>query len=445
MARRTPSECVRRAATALAVLAALPLVAATAVVADTLTAAPAAAAPLQTLVNPTFDGTAGWFESTTRGTLTSVPGRRGTGARLAHTAPSRYTVILNDTRNTVSRTVAGASYTATAWVRAGRATPVSIRLQEWATTKRGEAVATVTVGTAWTLIGVNYVATTGGASLDLNVLAPSLPAGGTVDVDDITFRSRPPVWADEFSGTALDTSSWTALNDSTFGDGNLELACLTSRPENVLVGDGALALTARREPTPLTCGSADARFPGGRDYSSAFLQTKGKRAFTYGRFAMRAKLPTAPGASQGLWPAFWMRPVDGGTGELDIMEAIGSGPNTGAEATRVHQSLHYDYRPTYPMQTAIATFPAGTAPSDGWHTYAVEWDPGQIQWFLDGRLTLTRTTATTPWLTSAFSRPMYLRLNLAVGGRWPGSPDDATAFPAGYAIDQVSVHGPATA
>lgn len=94
MARRTPSECVRRAATALAVLAALPLVAATAVVADTLTAAPAAAAPLQTLVNPTFDGTAGWFESTTRGTLTSVPGRRGTGARLAHTAPSRYTVIL---------------------------------------------------------------------------------------------------------------------------------------------------------------------------------------------------------------------------------------------------------------------------------------------------------------------------------------------------------------
>ncbi len=263
-----------------------------------------------------------------------------------------------------------------------------------------------------------------------------------MDVDDVSFRSRTPSWADDFSGTTLNTGAWTALDDSTFGDGNLELACLTERPDNLTVGGGALALTARREAAPLTCGGADARFPGGREYSSAFLQTKGKKAFTYGRFAMRAKLPTAQGVSKGLWPAFWMRPVDGGIGELDIMEAVGSGAG-GVEHTRVHQSLHYDYVPTYPMQKGVATFPLTSTPSAAFHTYAVEWDPGQVQWFVDGRLTQTRTTATTPWLNSAFSRPMYLRLNLAVGGRWPGSPDAATAFPASYLIDSVSVHSPA--
>ncbi len=125
MVRRTTP--LRRAAALLTIALAAPL---GAVTLSVTAAGPAAAAPLHTLVNPTFDGTTGWFESTTRGALTNGPGRRGTGARLTHTATSRYPVILNDTRNTVSRTVAGASYTATAWVRASVATPVTIRLQE---------------------------------------------------------------------------------------------------------------------------------------------------------------------------------------------------------------------------------------------------------------------------------------------------------------------------
>ncbi|MBL8930633.1 MAG: family 16 glycosylhydrolase [Kineosporiaceae bacterium] len=457
MARRTPSTGVRRAAAALVLALAAPMLAAATGSSGPLGTAPAQAAPLHTLVNPTFDtGLAGWFESTAKGSLSGVAGRRGAGVRLTHTATSRYTVILNDTANTVTRTVAGGSYTATAWVRATTSTPVSLRLQEWSGgVKRAEVASTVTVGTTWTLIGVNHVATRAGSGLDLNLLAPALPARAAVDVDDVTFRSRTPSWVDDFDSETLDSRSWTALNASTFGDGNLELACLTSRPQNLTVADGALALTARREPDRVSCGSGDDRFPGGREYSSAFVQTKGKRAFTYGRFAVRAQLPTAPGVSRGMWPAFWMRPVDGGLGELDIMEAIGSGSDSSdgadsadgaasVESTRVHQSLHYDYLPTQPVQKVTATLPGGALPSGGLHTYAVEWDAGQIQWFIDGRLTQTRTTASTPWLAAAFSRPMYLRLNLAVGGRWPGTPDATTRFPATYLIDQVSVHTPAT-
>jgi beta-glucanase (GH16 family) len=74
------------------------------------------------------------------------------------------------------------------------------------------------------------------------------------------------------------------------------------------------------------------------------------------------------------------------------------------------------------------------------HTYAAEWEPGEIRWYVDGVLTYTRTRATTPWLDEAFSRPFYLRLNLAVGGGWPGSPTTQTALPADFDVDYVRVY-----
>jgi beta-glucanase (GH16 family) len=143
------------------------------------------------------------------------------------------------------------------------------------------------------------------------------------------------------------------------------------------------------------------------------------------------------GESKGLWPAFWMRPAAGGTGELDILEVIGTGSST-AEARKVHQTLWYDYSGTHPKQTFTATTPFD--PAAGFHTYAVEWEPDAIRWYIDGDLTYTRTTSTTPWLDDAFSKPFIIRLNMAVGGNWPGSPDAATAFPADYEVDYVRVY-----
>ena len=79
-------------------------------------------------------------------------------------------------------------------------------------------------------------------------------------------------------------------------------------------------------------------------------------------------------------------------------------------------------------------------PSAGFHTYAVEWDPRDSSWYVDGDLTYKRTTATTPWLDDAFSKPFIIRLNMAVGGNWPGSPEAGTAFPADYEVDYVRVY-----
>lgn len=246
------------------------------------------------------------------------------------------------------------------------------------------------------------------------------------------------VWADEFAGTGVDSARWRAEDYSTYGEGNKELACLMNRPENLNVSGGVLHLIARRESTPFVCGSSDSRFPGGRKFTSAHLTTKGKADWTYGRFEVRAKLPTAAGTTKGLWPAFWLRPSAGGTGELDVLEAIGS-DGAGSEHTKVHQTIWYDYSGTHSHQPVTVTVP-GALPSAAFHVYAVEWERGEMRWYIDDVLTYTRTPSTTPWLDEAFAKPFYLRLNLAVGGNWPGAPTSATDFPASYDVDYVRVY-----
>ncbi len=245
------------------------------------------------------------------------------------------------------------------------------------------------------------------------------------------------VWHDEFTGARLDPSKWTAMDDSTFGDGSDQLACLMA--SNVSESHGVLRLTAARASKPVRCGNHDARFPAGRDYTSAFIQTLGKASFEYGKFEIRAKLPTAAGTSEGMWPAFWLRPVDSGVGELDVFEAVGSGQGQPDSSPTVSQTIHYDYVHTHPQEHSIYTLPTGDFASD-FHVFAIAWTPKAITWTIDGRTVYTRTTATTPWLTETFSRPFYLRLNLAVGGNGVGSPTAATTLPESLDVDWVRVY-----
>lgn len=246
-------------------------------------------------------------------------------------------------------------------------------------------------------------------------------------------------WSDDFNGSTLDRSKWTAEDHSTFGEGNKELACLMSRSANVQVADGMLTLRAIRESTPVLCGDADSRFPNGRSYTSAMLSTEGKAAWHQGRFEVRAKLPLGAGTSKGLWPAFWMRPANGsGDGELDIMEAIGTSDPADAEAGTVHQTLWYDGKGTYPKQSTLA--PVAGGPASGFHTYAAEWRPGVMRWYVDGKLTFERTSEAAPWIDEAFAGEFFIRLNLAVGGTFPGSPNSSTALPADMVVDWVKVY-----
>lgn len=241
-------------------------------------------------------------------------------------------------------------------------------------------------------------------------------------------------WSDDFSSGSLDSSKWNVLNNSTFGDGNQQLECEMAR--NVDVSGGILSLVARHEQSRVQCGAHDSRFPGGRSYTGATIETKGKAAFTYGYFEIRAKLPMRPGASKGLWPAFWLRPEDGKAGEIDVLETVGT--SAGAPDA-VHQTIHPAYTSSLPQQTNTAFFPSGSLAA-GYHTYGIDWEPTSMTWYIDGKAMWSRTTSTTSWLTQVFSRPYFLRLNFAVGGSWPGSPDGSTSFPASYDIDWVRVY-----
>jgi beta-glucanase (GH16 family) len=229
------------------------------------------------------------------------------------------------------------------------------------------------------------------------------------------------IWQDEFDGEVLDPSRWEAEIGG-HGWGNNEWQFYTDRPENVRLEDGLLVIEARDE------------FFVRRNYTSARIKTQGLFSFTYGRVEARMKLPYG----QGIWPAFWMLGEDithtpwPASGEIDIMEHIGRQPRY------IYGTVH---GPGYSGGGGVGhftTFPQGTL-SEEFHTYAIEWDPGEIRWYVDDEQFFKLTPAQVPgeWV---FDKPFFMLINLAVGGNWPGYPDDSTTFPQFLTVDYVRVY-----
>jgi Beta-glucanase/Beta-glucan synthetase len=242
-----------------------------------------------------------------------------------------------------------------------------------------------------------------------------------------------PVWQDEFNqppGSGPDPDKWVHdLGDN--GWGNQERQLYTDSRENSFVIEDADA-TDGRALVIKAVRSADGR------YTSARLKTLGKYAVKHGRIEARLKLPRG----QGIWPAFWMLGdnIDEVSwpqcGEIDVMELVGHLPGT------THGTLH---GPGYSGEHGITkstTLPDGAVFADAYHLFAVEWRADRIDWFLDGERFHTVTPADLPegatWVFN--DAPFHLLLNLAVGGLWPGYPDETTSFPQEYRIDYVRVY-----
>lgn len=235
------------------------------------------------------------------------------------------------------------------------------------------------------------------------------------------------VWPDEFDGTQIDPSKWE-FEVNAKGGGNNELQYYITN--NATVRDGYLFIEARKEKYTGKEGT--------RDYTSSRMHTKNRGDWKYGRFEMRAKLP----AGQGYWPAFWMLPTDaiyGGwphSGEIDIMEIIGHRP------AELHGTLHYaDTKRDHTYRGTNTALASGTF-ADDFHVFAAEWETNSIKWFLDGKLYQTQTnwTSGTNNFPAPFDQRFHIILNLAIGGNWPGNPDEKTVFPQTMAVDYVRVY-----
>jgi serralysin len=180
------------------------------------------------------------------------------------------------------------------------------------------------------------------------------------------------------------------------------------------IRDGVLSIVADRTPT----GAKG--YLWGFDFTSGLLTTQRSFAQLYGYFEIRAQLPQG----KGLWPAFWLLPASAAwPPEIDVFE------QTGGE--RILQTVHM-LRGAAPAETGFSTQVEGA--TRDFHAYGVLWTPSQITWFVDGRATASTSTP------AGLDKPMYMLLNLAVGGALPGDPDASTAWPARLKVDYVRAY-----
>jgi Glycosyl hydrolases family 16/Carbohydrate binding module (family 6) len=222
-----------------------------------------------------------------------------------------------------------------------------------------------------------------------------------------------PKWVLTFSqefdgktGTAPDRKIWSR-DIGGGGYGNNELQSYTDGNKNAFLnGKGSLIIEARKEKT-----TGDDNIT--RDYSSARL--KSNVGFTF--WMLGADIGTAG------WPK---------CGEIDIVEFLGH------ETTTVHGTIH---GPGYSGGAGVSGITNSARPLyDDFHTYAIEWEPEQIRFYLDGVLYQTTTTndvGTNDWV---YDHPFFLILNLAVGGNWPGNPDATTTFPQQLTVDYIRAY-----
>ena len=238
------------------------------------------------------------------------------------------------------------------------------------------------------------------------------------------------VWADEFDSN-IDPDNWVfETGDGTDyglppGWGNGERQLYTTSVNNVAVlpdgeGNSALAIIARKE-------------PGNNNFSSAKLTTNGLHSVRFGRVEARIKIPDG----QGMWPAFWLlgenhlTEIDWpGCGEIDIMEVIGHMPDI------LHTTVHYANSENK-LESDGQGYDASENLGDDYHEYRLDWTPESMTFSLDGVEVYEVPIEDD---MKEFLRPHYIILNLAVGGYWPGDPDDTTVFPKTMYVDWVRVY-----
>jgi beta-glucanase (GH16 family) len=239
------------------------------------------------------------------------------------------------------------------------------------------------------------------------------------------------IWEDEFDAPELSPKNWNVLLRELSKHNELQYYL----PDETYIENGCLRLRSQK------------RDYGSQHYTSGRVDTSGKFAPVYGRFEIRGRLP----GGKGLWPAYWLYPqnrdwpmeqlmaravAEGRERqipeerpwytEMDIMEFLGHEPNV------LYATFHYHTFEGEKKSTS-GTLKGDVDFTKDFHLYAFEWDPDEMRWFIDGKQIFATKTAVP-------HTPHYLIINTAVGGKWPGEPDEKTLFPQYHDIDYVRVY-----
>jgi beta-glucanase (GH16 family) len=228
------------------------------------------------------------------------------------------------------------------------------------------------------------------------------------------------IWSDEFTASKIDSTNWN-FETGAGGWGNNELEYYTNRLDNAIIKNGSLNIIAKKEQY------------GGSKYTSARMTTESLRYLTYGKVEAKIKLPS----QQGIWPAFWMLGQNNAQvswpkcGEIDILEHIN-------KEIEVYGTMHWD-------NNGQAQFGGQTTCNvNTYHVYSIEWDSTIIRWLIDGKQYFSANIKNNINNTAAFHKPFFVILNVAVGGDWPGSPDNTTVFSDTMLVDYVRFYQLAT-
>ena len=272
-------------------------------------------------------------------------------------------------------------------------------------------------------------------------------------LNDSTHWNTEPVWRDEFNGTSLDKDSWN-IYGSGWSANNVQ-SCYSRSEENVNVKNGSLNLVGLYKPGARCTGNEKSG-----NFTSGFVETKGKKFWTYGYIEARIKMPN----NKSTWPGFWMSPNNSpygpgwpDWGEIDIVEAKGSNRQFAAS------DAHWRDKNTPTGQTGSHRNRQGVIPpskfgtgndTTEWHTYGVKWTEGKLEYFIDGEwhhtITEFKNSNSTGSPNGPFDQNFFLRLNLAIGGNYIDSPWDdpinsvgaanGEGFPATMSVDYVRVY-----
>jgi len=296
----------------------------------------------------------------------------------------------------------------------------------------------------WTVLTANSTIPDGAVAIQLvaEFVQSAATDAGSVFIDDLTVNQGsvttpiPPVgyslvWADEFSGSSLNSGNWVAeegRGPNYDGWGNNESQTYTANNSNLRVQDGILILQAVKS---------------GTNWTSARIKSQGLRSFKYGKIEFRAKLPTGIGP----WPAAWLLGTNitsvnwPNCGEIDVMEwRAGYGGSTNDVNTvghALHSTSAYGGTPTvprspYPSRSTV------TNPSSAFHTYAVLWNSNNLVFSVDG--VDKATLPPPPGDEDAFRKNFFIILNLAMGGNYVGGFIDDSLTQATYEVDYVRVY-----